>query len=54
MIENGEFTYPVNEVTIASNLKYMFKNLIPCNDLDFKTSTNSPSIIIDGLTIAGK
>ncbi|WP_440695655.1 TldD/PmbA family protein [Candidatus Pelagibacter sp. HIMB109] len=54
MIENGEFAYPVNEVTIASNLKYMFKNLIPCNDLDFKTSTNSPSIIIDGLTIAGK
>ena len=54
MIENGELTYPVNEITIASNLEYMFANLKPCNDLEFKTSVNSPSFIIDNLTIAGK
>ena len=54
MIENGEFAYPVNEVTIAGNLKDMFKNLIPANDLDFKFSTNSPSLLIGSMTIAGK
>ena len=43
MIENGEFAYPVNEVTIANNLIDMFKNIIPLNDLEFKTSTNSPN-----------
>ena len=54
MIENGEFAYAVNEVTIASNLVDMFKNLIPMNDLELKTSTNSPSIMIDTMTVAGK
>jgi hypothetical protein len=32
----------------------MFKNLIPANDLKFKSATNSPSLLIDGMTIAGK
>ena len=54
MIENGEFAYAVNEVTIASNLVDMFKNLIPMNDLELKTSTNSPSLMIDTMTVAGK
>jgi PmbA protein len=54
MIENGELSYSVNEVTIASNLIDMFKNLIPMNDLEFKTSTNSPSLMIDTMTVAGK
>ncbi len=54
MIENGELSYSVNEVTIASNLIDMFKNLIPMNDLQFKTSTNSPSLMIDTMTVAGK
>ena len=47
MIENGEITYPVNEVTIASNLTDIFKMLTPLNDLDFKTSINSPSLFIE-------
>jgi len=54
MIENGEITYPVNEVTIASNLNDMFKMSLPLNDLDFKTSINSPSLFIEQMTIAGK
>lgn len=54
MIENGEITYPVNEVTIASNLNDMFKMILPLNDLDFKTSINSPSLFIEQMTIAGK
>ena len=54
MIENGEFAYPVNEVTIASNLLDMFKNIVPLNDLQLKTSTNSPSLLIESMTVAGK
>ena len=54
MIENGEIIYPVNEVTIASNLNEMFKMMLPLNDLDFKTSVNSPSLFIEEMTIAGK
>ena len=54
MIENGKITYPVNEVTIASNLNEMFKMILPLNDLDFKTSVNSPSLFIEEMTIAGK
>ena len=54
MIENGEITYPVNEVTIASNLTDIFKMLTPLNDLDFKTSVNSPSLFVEQMTVAGK
>jgi PmbA protein len=54
MIENGEISDPINEVTIASNLSEMFKMIIPLNDLEFKTSINSPSLFIDQMTIAGK
>jgi len=54
MIENGEISYPVNEVTIASNLNEMFKMILPLNDLDFKTSVNSPSLFMEEMTIAGK
>jgi PmbA protein len=52
-IENGEITFPVSEVTIAGNLEEMFKNLTPANDLEFLHSTNSPTVRIEGMTIAG-
>lgn len=52
-IENGEITYPVSEVTIAGNLKDMFKAVTPADDLVFKYGTNAPTLRIDGLTIAG-
>jgi PmbA protein len=53
-IENGELTYPVQEITIAGNLKDIFRNITAIgNDLEFRSSTASPTLRIDGLTIAG-
>ncbi len=52
-IENGEITYPVSEVTIAGNLTDMFKNLTPANDLEMLYGTNSPTLRIEGMTVAG-
>jgi len=52
-IENGELTYPVSEVTVAGNLKDMFKALTPADDLVFRYGVDSPSVRIDGMTIAG-
>jgi len=52
-IENGEIVYPVNEITIAGNLKDMFLNLTPANDLVFKYGTNAPTLRVEGMTIAG-
>ncbi|WP_213980190.1 metallopeptidase TldD-related protein [Sphingomonas sp. dw_22] len=53
LIENGEITTPVSEVTIASNLKDMFLALTPANDLEFRFGINAPTLRIDGMTIAG-
>ncbi|MBB4953854.1 PmbA protein [Agrobacterium vitis] len=53
-IENGELTYPVSEVTIASNLKDMFMAMTPANDIDRKFGIAAPTIAIEGMTIAGK
>jgi PmbA protein len=52
-IENGELAYPVSEVTIASNLKDMFLNMIPANDLDRNFGTAAPTLLIEGMTLAG-
>ena len=53
-IENGELTYPVEEITVAGNLKEMLKNISEIGtDLEFRGSTASPTIRIDGMTIAG-
>lgn len=52
-IENGEIAYPVNEVTIASNLTDMFLNCTPASDLEFKYGTNAPTLRVDGMTVAG-
>lgn len=52
-IENGEIVYPVSELTIAGNLKDMFKAVTPADDLVFKYGTNAPTLRIDGMTIAG-
>ncbi len=53
-IENGELTFPVSELTIAGNLKDIFKALTAANDLEFKYGTNAPTLRIDGMTVAGK
>jgi PmbA protein len=52
-IENGEITWPVSEITIAGNLKDMFRNLQPANDLEFRGTTNAPTMRVEGLTVAG-
>ena len=54
MIQDGNFAYPVSEITIAGNFNDMFKNLVLANDLEFKYSTNSPTILISGMTVGGK
>jgi PmbA protein len=54
-IENGELTYAVEEVTIAGNLKEMLNNITAiADDLVFRGSVASPTLRIDGMTIAGK
>jgi PmbA protein len=52
-IENGKIAYPVSEVTIAGNLKDMFRQLTPASDLVFRHGTNAPTLRIEGMTIAG-
>ena len=53
-IENGKLTYPVSEVTIAGHLFDLFRSLAPANDLKFRYGTNSPTVRVEGLTIAGR
>jgi PmbA protein len=53
-IENGEIAFPVSEVTIASNLKDMFMRMIPANDLDRDFGTAAPTLVIEGMTLAGQ
>ena len=54
-IENGELTYPVEEITVAGNLKDMLNNISEIgNDLEFRGSTASPTLRIDGMMIAGE
>jgi len=52
-IENGKKAWPVSGLTVASNLKDMFLNMSPANDLQFKSATNAPTVRIEGMTIAG-
>ena len=52
-IENGARAFPVSEVTIAGNLKNMYKNMVPASDLKIDGPTNAPSLLCEGLTLAG-
>ena len=53
-IENGELAYPVEEITIAGNLKDMYRNIVAIgNDLVFRSAAAAPTLRIDGMTIAG-
>jgi len=52
-IENGEILWPVNEATIAGNLKDMFANLVAADDLIFRAGTNAPTLRVEGMTVAG-
>jgi PmbA protein len=53
-IEDGELAYPVEEITIAGNLKDMYRNIAAIgNDLVFRGSSAAPTIRVESMTIAG-
>ncbi|PTN03307.1 PmbA protein [Rhodovulum imhoffii] len=52
-VENGEIVYPVNECTIAGNLRDMLRSLHPANDARPHLSRRVPSLLVEGLTLAG-
>ena len=52
-IENGAITRPVNECTIAGNLIDMLRRIVPANDAQPHRSHMVPSLLVEGLTLAG-
>lgn len=53
-IENGKIQYPVEEITIASNLRDMFKNIVSIsNDIDHRSSILTGSILLENMMVAG-
>jgi PmbA protein len=52
-VENGEIAYPVTGVTVAGNLLDMLKTLVPANDARPWLSSVVPSLLVEGLTLAG-
>ncbi|WP_319825323.1 TldD/PmbA family protein [Thalassovita sp.] len=52
-VENGEITHPVNECTIAGNLRDMLLRIIPANDARTHLSRVVPSLLVEGMTLAG-
>ncbi|MEO6300785.1 MAG: TldD/PmbA family protein [Paracoccaceae bacterium] len=52
-VENGQIMHPVNECTIAGNLRDMLMRLTPANDAKAHLSTRVPSLLVEGLTLAG-
>ena len=54
-VENGEIQYPVEEITIAGNLKDMFKQIVHVgNDVDMRGNIQSGSVLIENMTLAGE
>ena len=54
-VENGEIAFPVEEVTVAGNLKEMFFHISEiANDLEFRGAVACPTMRIDGLTVGGE
>lgn len=54
LVRNGEIICPVSQCTIAGNMLDMFANMTPADDLRFEYGIDSPSLLIEGMTIAGK
>jgi PmbA protein len=54
-VENGEIQYPVEEITIAGNLKTMFKSIVAVgNDVDYRGNIRTGSILLERMSIAGE
>jgi PmbA protein len=52
--ENGQIAYPVNEITVAGNLIDIYGRIIAGSDLELRGASNSPSLLVDNLAIAGR
>lgn len=52
--EDGQIAWPVSEITVAGRLIDMYARLVPCSDLEFRSSFNAPSLMFDAVAIAGK
>jgi PmbA protein len=53
-VENGEIQYPVHEITIAGNLKDMYRNIVAVGrDVLVQGSRQCGSILVEGMTVAG-
>jgi len=54
-VENGELQYPVEEITVAGNLKDMFRSIVAvANDVDLRGNIRSGSVLIETMTVAGE
>ncbi|WP_339828029.1 metallopeptidase TldD-related protein [uncultured Parasphingorhabdus sp.] len=53
LIVDGQIGPPISEITIAGNLKDMFKSLIAADDLEYRYSINAPTLRTDSMTVAG-
>ena len=53
LIQDGKLAHPVAEITIAGNLKDMFRNLSAADDLEFRYAVNTPTLLVEGMTVAG-
>ena len=54
-VEHGEIQYPVEEITIAGNLKDMYKQIVAVgNDVDYRGNIRTGSILIERMSIAGE
>jgi PmbA protein len=52
--EGGELAYPVTEITVAGNLIDIYARVVPGSDLEFRGAANAPSLLVDGMAIAGR
>ncbi len=53
MIRDGALAEPVSEITVAGNVKEVLLHLTPADDLEFRRGTDSPTVRVEGLTLAG-
>jgi PmbA protein len=52
--EGGEIAYPVNEITVAGNLPNIYAKLVVGSDLEIRGASNAPSLLVEGVAIAGR
>jgi PmbA protein len=52
--EDGEIAYPVNEITVAGNLPHMYSRVVVGSDLEIRGAANAPSLLVEGVAIAGR